>query len=62
MGYEVNTSFMTEKLPYSQIYGTKVGTSYEKRRPCLRNYHNDARVGPGCHYKFGVPYNWAPRA
>jgi len=28
----VNISFLTEKLPYSQICGTKVGTSYKKRR------------------------------
>jgi len=31
----VNTSFLTEKLPYSQIYGTKVRTSYKKRRQSL---------------------------
>ena len=28
----VNISFLTEKLPYSQICGTKVGTAYKKRR------------------------------
>jgi len=27
-----NIRFPTEKLPYSQIYGTKVCTSYTKRR------------------------------
>jgi len=27
LGYKVNVSFLTEKLPYSQIYGKKVGTS-----------------------------------
>jgi len=26
----VNISFLTEKLPYSQICGTKLGPSYEK--------------------------------
>ena len=26
-GYKVNISFLTEKLSYSQIFGTKVGTS-----------------------------------
>ena len=28
----MNISFLTQKLPYSQICGTKVGTSYKKRR------------------------------
>ena len=28
----MNIRFLTEKLPYSQICGTKVGTSYKKRR------------------------------
>ena len=32
LGYKVNISFMTEKLPYSQICGTKLGTSYKERR------------------------------
>ena len=32
LGYKVNINFRTEKLPYSQIGGTKVGTSYKKRR------------------------------
>ena len=27
-----NISFLTEKLPYSQICGTKVGTAYKKQR------------------------------
>jgi len=27
LGYKVNINFLTEKLPYSQICGTKVGTS-----------------------------------
>ena len=31
---EVNI-FLPEKLPYSQICGTKVGTTYKKRRPRL---------------------------
>ena len=32
LGYKVNISFLTEKLPYCQIYGTKLGTSYKQRR------------------------------
>ena len=32
LGYKVNISFLTEKLLYSQICGTKVCTSYKKRR------------------------------
>jgi len=32
LGYKVNISFLTEKLPYSQICGTKVGTPDKKRR------------------------------
>ena len=30
----MNISFLTKKLPYFEIYGTKVGTSYKKRRHC----------------------------
>jgi len=29
LGYKVNISFLTDKLPYSQICGIKVGTSYK---------------------------------
>jgi len=32
LGYKVNKSFLAEKLPFSQICGTNVGTSYKKRR------------------------------
>ena len=32
MSDKVNIGFPTEKLPYSQICGTKLGTSYKKRR------------------------------
>ena len=32
LGYKLNIRFLTEKLPYSQICGTKSGTSYKKRR------------------------------
>ena len=32
----MNISFLTEKLPYSQISGTKVGPSYKKRRQYSR--------------------------
>ena len=28
----MNISFLSEKLPYSQINGTKVGPTYKKRR------------------------------
>jgi len=28
----VNICFLTEKIPYSQICGTKISTSYKKRR------------------------------
>jgi len=32
LGYKVNRNFLTEKLPYSQFFGTKVDPSYKKRR------------------------------
>ena len=32
LGYKVNIIFLAEKLPCFQICGTKVGTSYKKRR------------------------------
>jgi len=36
LGYTVNISFPTDKIPYSQICGTKVGTSYKERRQRFR--------------------------
>jgi len=35
LGYKVNISFLTEKLPHCQICGTKVGPAYKKRRQSL---------------------------
>ena len=32
LSYKVNIIFLTEKLPYSQIFGPKVGPAYKKRR------------------------------
>ena len=32
LGCKVNISFRTEKLQYPQLFGTKVGASYKKRR------------------------------
>ena len=32
LGYKMNISFVTVKLPYAQICCTKVDTSYKKRR------------------------------
>jgi len=34
LGYKVNISFLAEQLPYSKICGTKVRTSFKKRRQC----------------------------
>jgi len=32
LGYKLNISFPVQKLPYSQIYGIKVGDPFKKRR------------------------------
>ena len=60
LGYKVNTSFLTENLPYSQICGTKCtfhiikfvvqkDTFQSSRRPIFyRNFYNSAWVWVGC--------------
>jgi len=40
LGYKLNINFLTEQLPYSQICGTKVGTSYKKRRQIQLKFAN----------------------
>jgi len=42
----VNIGFVTEQLPYSQICGTKVGSSYKKRRQ--RDHHEKNQMHFQC--------------